>query len=128
MLPIDSLLYNYFHSKENLLQHKTFCRHLQTLCFLYHILLQNFERFFRAHQNTTEQLVVFLPAIFACAYFVSETLAAAMGLIFVVGRMMYFRGYTDPEKSRSLGFGLGLIANTILILASLYQIGIAAVG
>lgn len=89
---------------------------------------ENFERFFRAHQNTTEQLVVFLPAILACAYLVSETLAAAMGLMFVVGRMMYFRGYTDPDKSRSLGFGLGLIANTILILASLYQVAIAAVG
>ena len=88
---------------------------------------ENFERFFRAHQNTTEQLVVFLPAIFACAYLVNETLAAAMGLLFVVGRLMYFRGYTDPEKSRSLGFGLGLIANTVLILATLYQVGITAV-
>ena len=89
---------------------------------------ENFERFFRAHQNTTEQLVVFLPAIFACAYLVNETLAAAMGLLFVVGRLMYFRGYTDPEKSRSLGFGLGLIANTVLILATLYQVGMTAVG
>ena len=89
---------------------------------------ESFERFFRAHQNTTEQLVVFLPAIFACAYSASETLAAAMGLLFVVGRLMYFRGYTDPEKSRSLGFGLGLIANTVMILATLYQMGIAAVG
>lgn len=89
---------------------------------------ESFERFFRAHQNTTEQLVVFLPAIFACAYSGSETLAAAMGLLFVVGRLMYFRGYTDPEKSRSLGFGLGLIANTVMILATLYQMGIAAVG
>ena len=89
---------------------------------------ESFERFFRAHQNTTEQLVVFLPAIFACAYSVSETLAAAMVLLFVVGRLMYFRGYTDPEKSRSLGFGLGLIANTVMILATLYQMGIAAVG
>ena len=89
---------------------------------------ESFERFFRAHQNTTEQLVVFLPAIFACAYSVSETLAAAMGLFFVVGRLMYFRGYTDPEKSRSLGFGLGLIANTVMILATLYQMGIATVG
>jgi uncharacterized membrane protein YecN with MAPEG domain len=51
-----------------------------------------------------------------------------MGLLFVVGRLMYFRGYTDPEKSRSLGFGLGLIANTVMILATLYQMGIAAVG
>ena len=89
---------------------------------------ENFERFFRAHQNTTERLVVFLPAIFACAYLVNETLAAAMGLLFVVGRLMYFRGYTDPEKSRSLGFGLGLIANAVLILATLYQAGITAVG
>ena len=89
---------------------------------------ENFERFFRAHQNTTEQLVVFLPAIFACAYLVNETLAAAMGLLFVVGRLMYFRGYTAPEKSRSLGFGLGLIANAVLILATLYQAGITAVG
>ena len=89
---------------------------------------ENFERFFRAHQNTTEQLVVFLPAMFACAYLVNETLAAAMGLLFVIGRLMYFRGYTNPEKSRSLGFGLGLIANTVMILATLYQIGIAAVG
>ena len=89
---------------------------------------ENFERFFRAHQNTTEQLVVFLPAMFACAYLVNETLAAAMGLLFVIGRLMYFRGYTDPEKSRSLGFGLGLIANTVMILATLYQMGIAAVG
>lgn len=89
---------------------------------------ENFERFFRAHQNTTEQLVVFLPAMFACAYFVNETLAAAMGLLFVIGRLMYFRGYTNPEKSLSLGFGLGLIANTVMILATLYQVGIAATG
>lgn len=89
---------------------------------------ENFERFFRAHQNTTEQLVVFLPAMFACAYLVNETLAAAMGLLFVIGRLMYFRGYTSPEKSRSLGFGLGLIANTVMILATLYQVGIAATG
>lgn len=89
---------------------------------------EHFERFFRAHQNTTEQLVVFLPAIFACAYLVNATLAAAMGLLFVVGRLMYFRGYTDPEKSRSPGFGLGLIANTVLILATLYQVGMTAVG
>ena len=89
---------------------------------------ESFERFFRAHQNTTEQLVVFLPAMFACAYLVNETLAAAMGLLFVIGRLMYFRGYTNPEKSRSLGFGLGLIANTVMILATLYQVGIAATG
>jgi len=58
---------------------------------------EHFERFFRAHQNSTEQLVVFLPAIFACGYFANEALATALGLTFVVGRMLYFRGYTNPE-------------------------------
>ena len=30
-----------------------------------------FERFFRAHQNTMEQLVIFMPSIFAAGEFVS---------------------------------------------------------
>ena len=65
-----------------------------------------FERYFRAHQNTAERLVVFLPAIFACGYFVNSLFAAVMGLVFVAGRGLYFRGYTDPDKSRSAGFAI----------------------
>ena len=30
---------------------------------------ETFERFYRAHQNTMEQLVVFIPAIYAAGYF-----------------------------------------------------------
>jgi len=88
---------------------------------------EHFERFFRAHQNSTEQLVVFLPAIFACGYFANEALATALGLTFVVGRMLYFRGYTNPEKSRGLGFMLGLLSSVIMILSVLYAIGVALV-
>jgi len=83
---------------------------------------ENFDRFFRAHQNTTEQLVVFLPALYACSYYGNDTLAAVIGLVFVIGRMLYFRGYTDPEKKRGMGFALGMLANVLLVLITLYQI------
>ena len=87
-----------------------------------------FERYFRAHQNTTEQLVIFLPAIFACGYYVNAIFAAVMGLFFLIGRWLYFRGYTDPEKSRSIGFGIGMTANVLMILSTLYMTGVAALG
>ena len=87
-----------------------------------------FERYFRAHQNTTEQLVVFLPAIFACGYHVNALFAAVMGLIFITGRGLYFRGYTDPEKSRTAGFAIGMLANMLMILSTLYMAGAAALG
>ena len=83
---------------------------------------EDFDRFFRAHQNTTEQLVVFLPALYACGYYANGTLAAVIGLVFVIGRMLYFRGYTDPEKKRGMGFALGMLANVSLVLITLYQI------
>ena len=79
-----------------------------------------FERYFRAHQNTAERLVVFLPAIFACGYFVNSLFAAVMGLVFVAGRGLYFRGYTDPDKNRSAGFAIGESANILMILSTLF--------
>ena len=33
---------------------------------------ETFERFYRAHHNTLEQLVVFIPAIYATGYYVNE--------------------------------------------------------
>ena len=78
-----------------------------------------FERYFRAHQNTAERLVVFLPAIFACGYFVNSLFAAVMGLVFVAGRGLYFRSYTDPDKNRSAGFAIGELANKLMILSIL---------
>jgi glutathione S-transferase len=84
-----------------------------------------FERYFRVQQNTGEQLLLFLPGIYACGFYASEVLATLLGLTFVLGRMLYFRGYTDPAKSRSLGFALGLLANVVMILAALFGLAVA---
>jgi uncharacterized membrane protein YecN with MAPEG domain len=78
-----------------------------------------FERYFRVQQNTVEQLVIFLPALFLFARFASETWAAVLGLVFIVGRALYARGYvTDPAK-RGPGFLLTIAANGCLTLGAI---------
>ena len=78
-----------------------------------------FERIFRVQQNTVEQLVIFLPALFMCAHFASEKAAAALGLVFILGRALYARGYAlDPAK-RGPGFLLTIASNLLLMLGGI---------
>jgi uncharacterized MAPEG superfamily protein len=79
----------------------------------------DFERPFRAHQNTLEQLIVFVPAIFATAYYVSELYAVVAGLVFLVGRAVYFRAYSRDSAKRGPGFILTMLANIALLLGGL---------
>lgn len=77
---------------------------------------ENFERFFRAHQNTLEQLVPFVPAIYAAAYYANELAAVALGVVFLISRAMYFRSYIADPAKRGPGM-LGSMASTVLLIA-----------
>ena len=77
------------------------------------------ERMFRAHQNTLEQLIIFVPSMLAFGRFVSAPIACALGLVFVVGRVLYFQGYTAEAQKRGTGFLIGAIAQITLLLGSL---------
>jgi uncharacterized membrane protein YecN with MAPEG domain len=77
-----------------------------------------FERYLRVQYNTIEQLVIFLPALFGFAWFVSEAWAAGLGVVFVVGRALYARGYVADPAKRGPGFGLTLLANGSLLLGA----------
>jgi uncharacterized membrane protein YecN with MAPEG domain len=78
-----------------------------------------FDRTFRVHQNTLEQLIVFVPSLWLFGTYVSAVWGAGIGLIFIVGRVVYVQGYiADPEK-RGAGFGLGFLANIVLLLGGL---------
>jgi len=78
-----------------------------------------FERAFRAHQNTLEQLIIFLPALYATAWFVSDLFAVAAGVVFLIGRAIYFRAYCADAEKRGPGMLVTAAANISLILAAL---------
>jgi uncharacterized membrane protein YecN with MAPEG domain len=78
-----------------------------------------FERYFRVQMNTIEQLVIFLPSLVAFAWAVSAKWAAALGVLFIVGRALYARGYIQDPAKRGPGFLLTLIANAALVLGAL---------
>ncbi len=78
-----------------------------------------FERVFRVHYNTMEQLVVFVPALWLYAHVVNPTWAAGFGVVYLVGRFVYYAAYLKDPKGRSLGFMLTFIPIAIMLLWAL---------
>ena len=74
------------------------------------------ERYFRVQQNSLEQLIVFLSALWIFATFVSAWMAAAIGCLFFVVRMLYFVTYVKDPKTRAVGFVMGFLANVGLLI------------
>jgi uncharacterized membrane protein YecN with MAPEG domain len=77
------------------------------------------ERHFRVQQNTVEQLVVFLPALWVFGSFTSAPIGAGLGLLFVVGRALYAIGYVADPSKRATGFMLGFLANVALVIGGI---------
>src|SRR5688572_19274049 len=78
-----------------------------------------FERVFRVHMNTLEQLVVFLPALWIFASFISPVWAAGAGVVFIIGRAIYARSYVKDPKGRTLGFVLTVLSEMLLLFGIL---------
>jgi uncharacterized MAPEG superfamily protein len=81
---------------------------------------EHFERYFRVQMNTLEQLIGFLPAIWLFAQFISPLWAAALGVVYLAGRQLYFMSYVKDPKSRSLGFTLSSVPTLIMLAGVLY--------
>ncbi len=78
-----------------------------------------FERTFRIHQNTVEQLVILLPALWLFGYYVHVLIGAGLGLVFVISRFIYRKSYLNEPTSRTAGFGIGAFTMMILLLGGL---------
>lgn len=78
-----------------------------------------FDRVYRVQMNTLELLVMFLPALYLAAHYWSPVPVAAGGVVYLLGRMVYWRAYAKDPASRSLGFGLSIFPILGFLLATL---------
>ncbi|HEX4181526.1 MAG TPA: MAPEG family protein [Caulobacteraceae bacterium] len=77
-----------------------------------------FERHFRVQANTLEGLIIFLPALWLFAIYLNEAVAAGLGLVWVIGRLMYMVSYARDPKTRSAGFGVQALATAALLFGA----------
>ncbi len=78
-----------------------------------------FERLVRIQANTLEGLVVYLPSLWLFAVYVDARLAALLGVVWIVGRVIYARAYARDPATRSTGFGVQALATVVLMLGAL---------
>lgn len=78
-----------------------------------------FERYYRVHMNTLESLLLFLPSIFIFATYIRADVAAALGVVFIIGRQLYQRAYVKDPKSRELGYILTILPSAILAIGGI---------
>jgi glutathione S-transferase len=82
----------------------------------------DFERVFRVHMNTLEWLPTFLVPLWLCALTVSDKGAAALGLVWIVGRIAYFMGYSTAVEKRVPGFLIQGLACLLLFAGAAYGV------
>ena len=74
--------------------------------------------------NTLEWMPIFLPSLWLFALYVSDIAAAAIGVVWIFGRILYFRGYIAAAEKRGTGFRVQALAASVLFVGALA--GIAA--
>ena len=77
------------------------------------------ERTIRAHYNTLEWLPLLLVPMWLFAIYWSDMVAAILGLVWIVGRIVYQLGYVADPKKREAGFLIQALAVAVLLFGSL---------
>jgi glutathione S-transferase len=77
-----------------------------------------FDRVYRAHANTLEWMPTFLVPLWLFALYVSDAVAASLGLIWIVGRTLYFVGYSRSVEGRLPGFFVQATACLLLFIGA----------
>jgi glutathione S-transferase len=79
----------------------------------------DFERVFRVQMNTLEWMPIFLPSLWLFAVYISDALAAGLGVVWIAGRILYLIGYSEAAAKRGRGFGIQAGAAIILWVGAL---------
>jgi glutathione S-transferase len=78
----------------------------------------DFERIFRVHMNTLEWMPTFLAPLWLCAVYLNDIAAAALGLVWIGGRALYFAGYSKAVEKRLPGFFIQSTACILLFIGA----------
>jgi glutathione S-transferase len=81
-----------------------------------------FERLYRVQMNTLEWLPLFLAPLWLFALYVGDRYAAALGLVWIVGRVLYMLSYAKDPSKRGTGFLVQFVAVAVLTVGSLIAI------
>ena len=83
-----------------------------------------FDKAYRVQMNTLEQIVIFLPLLWLSnAYFqMYPLLTGALGLVWIVGRIIYALAYQADPSKRSLGFSISILATLGLLITTVIGI------
>ena len=82
----------------------------------------DFERVFRVQMNTLEWMPIFLPSLWLFAIYVSDAIAAAIGAVWIIGRIVYFIGYSKEAAKRGRGFAIQAFASIALWIGALVAV------
>ena len=85
------------------------------------------ERAVRVHINTLEWLPLFLAGLWLFAIYWNEFVAAGLGVVWIIGRIIYSTGYMADPGKRSTGFLIQFAAALILLVGALGRIGYSLV-
>ena len=83
-----------------------------------------FERRLRVQANTLEQIIVFLPSLWLFSMMVSALWGAALGGVWILGRIVYAIGYFQAAEKRGVGFAITQVGTAGLLLGSLIGVGL----
>jgi glutathione S-transferase len=77
-----------------------------------------FQSVLRVQANTLEQLPMLLVPLWLCATYLGDAWAAAGGLLWCLGRIVYAVGYYKDPAKRELGFITAMAASALLVLGA----------
>jgi len=80
------------------------------------------ERAVRVQCNTLEWLPIFLVSLWLFAIYWDELVAAGLGIVWIVGRVIYSTGYMADPAKRSAGFMIQMLASVVLLFGALGRI------
>jgi uncharacterized membrane protein YecN with MAPEG domain len=80
------------------------------------------ERAIRVQANTLEWLPVFLGSLWLFAIYWNERVAAGIGVVWILGRIVYWTGYMAAPEKRGPGFLIQMLAAMVLLLGALGRV------